>query len=386
MTELLALKQTIQHRFNRLTLSLQGAQNAMGINSEQQIAAENSIQNDNRRELLRIEKQAIRDKQLNQRSHENFVNSVRDMVLQEVFERVEKTIADEEFIFNKVLNFDERLPPLLDALSVKATSISKIEPLAADIPWLYDELIKLVNSPKYRRTDGRGKVLIVDTLKVALTFLGFENLKLIIPSLAFRRLLPQITDPFPEIKIRLWQSAIGTSKSCKKLARMVQVDSGQAFVLGLFHDVGKIVLVRLYFKLFDEVQREAMIEAHDEKKREEHSALMEIKPSDEFLTRLFDAFAGKLSASLITRMGFKRLFIANAMDDYVQHPAIANMSAMGKVLAQGIAYNQYRTLKQYKLIGMDEARDFLKQFYFPKGALSELKTVDLRQLDIEISE
>ena len=386
MTELKALKDSIHSRFNHLTLSLGEAQLSMGMTPEGTVAYELTEQSDARRELLRVEKQAIRDKQLNQKSEQNYVNSIRELVHTEMYTRIKQRLVDENLIFNKVLGFDERMSPLLDLLSVKASSISKIEPAAANMPWLYDDLIKTVNMPKYRRTDARGKVVAVESLKVALSFLGIENLKMIVPSLAFRRWIPQITDPYPEIKNRLWEASVGTAMSCKKIAQLSKVDENHAFVLGLFHDVGKIIIVKLFFKLFDEVQREALIEAHNEKKREEHSALTQIQPSGQFLIQLIDELAYPLSARLIKKMQFRRIFIADAMAEYAQNQAVTFMSPMAKVLAQGIAYNRYRTLKHHKMINMDEAKEFLRQFYFPKGALSVLKATDLRHLDIKMDE
>lgn len=386
MADLRVLKNNIHDRFDRLTISLAKTQLSMGIQPEGKVSFEVSEQGDARRKLLRVEKQAIRDKELNRKSQQNYVDSIRELVHAAVLERVQAALVDEEALLIKVLGYDERLTELLDSLAVRASSISKIEPAAANMPWLYDDIIKMVNSPKYKRFDARGKVVVLENFKVALSFLGIDNLKMVVPTLAFKRWLPQITDPYPDIKKRLFEAAIGTSVSCKKIAKLNDVSENQAFLLGLFHDLGKLVITRLYFKFFEEVQRDALIEAHDNKKREEHSALSQIVPSDEYLMSLFDQFAYPISAKLISKMNFKRVFIAAAMEEFSQNIPIASMTPMGKVLAQGVAYNRYRTLKMNKLIDLEDSKDFLRQFNFPRGALSLLKITDLRQLDIELDQ
>ncbi len=386
MTDPQELKNAIHDRFDKLTISRVNTQLSMGIQPEGVVTYEVSEQGDARRKLLRVEKQAIKDKELNQKSQQNYIDSIRTLVHQELFKRIETIIHDEENLLTQVLGYDERLTELLDLLAVRASSISKIEPAAANMPWLYEDIIKMVNSPKYKRYDARGKVVVLENFKVALSFLGIDNLKMVVPTLAFKRWLPQITDPYPEIKKRLFETAIGTSVSCKKIASLSDVNDDQAFLLGLFHDVGKLVITRLYFKHFEEIQREALIEAHDNKKREEHSALSQITPSDEYIISLYDQFAYKISAGLIERMKFKRIYIANAMKEFSQNIPITKMSPMTRVLAQGVAYNKYRMLKVNKLISLDESKDFLRQFAFPKGALSLLKTTDLRQLDIELDQ
>jgi len=382
MSEHLILKKEINARFNHLTVSLRLAQKAMGMEPES-IAFELTEQSDARRTLLRVEKQAIRDKELNQRSHQSFVNSIREMLHNEIITRLKERFKDPQALFHDVLGFDDRLPELLDLLSTKACSISKIESSAANMPWLYDELIKLINTPKYRRYDAKGKVVVVESLKVALSFLGIGNLKMIIPSIALRRCLPQITDPFPEIKNKIQEAAIGTAMSCKRIAQVSDVDEFTTFTLGMFHDLGKIVVIRLFFKTFDEVQREALIEAQDGRKRDEHLALGEIEPSDQFITNIIDQYSYPLNAKFFEIMGFKRLFVTDAMNEFSQNKAVIHMSPYAKVLAQAVAYNRYRTLKSNKMISMDEAKEYLRQFHFPKGALSVLKNTDLRELDLE---
>ena len=254
------------------------------------------------------------------------------------------------------------------------------------MPWFYDDLIRMVNMPKYRRTDAKGKVIAVETLRVALSYFGIENLKLVVPSLAFRRWIPQITDPYPEIKTRLWESALGTAITCKRIAEFSKVDPAHAFILGLFHDVGKMVVIRLYFRVFDEIQREALIEAHEARKREEHAALTKIEPSSDFLQHMLDLHARQLSSQLINKMGFKRVFIAPAIQEYADDITITKMCPLAVVLSQGKAYSNYRMLKANKLINMEEAKEYLRHFRMPAGALSALKTTDLRQLNLTLDD
>lgn len=386
MNEPQALRKTIEYRAEKLFLSLAEVQQHTGIAVEGVVTFDETEQNNARRELLRVEKQAIRDKELNRKSEESFINSIRDMVNDTLRERLVEALADEENLYNKIVGFDDNLPPLLDGLSVRASSISKIEPLAAAMPWLYEDLIKMVNMPKYRRTDAKGKVVLVDSLRVALSFLGIENLKLVVPSLAFRRWVPQITDPYPDIKTRMWQHSLGTAMACRAIATFSKAEPGHAFTLGMLHDIGRIAIVRLYFRLFDAVQRDALVETHEAKKREENAALTKITPSGDFLIELLQEYAPQVSAKLIKRMPFKRIFIADAMSEVAEGKPITHMSPLGKTLAQARAYNFYRMLKGHKLISMDEAKGYLRQFYMPAGALSVLKTTDLRHLNLEIEE
>lgn len=380
------ISQTINSRYNMMMLDTERAQDESGVDGDEKITFEDTEQGNSRRALLRVEKLAMRDKELNKKSEQHYINGIRDLVHESLLVRFKSSLEDTDHLYKKVLGFDENLPALLDMLTVKAASISKIEPLAAAMPWLYEDLIKMVNTPKYRRVDAKGKVIPVETLRVALSFLGIENLKIVVPSLAFRRWIPQITDPYPKIKTRIWEEALAVAISAKKIAELSQVEPSHAFILGLFHDVGRILVVRLYFRLFDQVQQEALVEAHNDKKKEEHAALTKIVPSTTFLNFLLEEYATKLSSRMIERMGMQRIFIAAAMQEFSDSIAAKDALPMTNVLFQANAYAKYRMLKGYKLISLDESKDYLRQYAFPAGALGTLKATDLRHLNLSLEE
>jgi hypothetical protein len=385
MPEKQSVLQQIEHRFTSLQIGVDMAKRAKATENENPDNFLPEVQ-ESGRQLLRVEKQAKRDKTLNQKHHQNFLDSLLEKLNQELIVRLEEKLEDTELLYSRILGVHENLPDVLDVMAVRASSIGRIEPLVATIPWLHTDLVKMINMPRYRRTDKKGKVIPVDSLRVALSFMGIENLKMVIPALAFRRWTPQITDPFPNIKTRLWEHSIGTALSCKKIAEMGELDAGQAFTLGMLHDIGKIVLVRLYFRLFDEVQRDALAEAHAEKMKEEHSALSELQPSGEFLGEILARHGLAISSRLIERMDLRRVFITPAMHEVADNKPLSEMSELGKVLAQGAAYSKYRMLKTYRLINMDEAKAYLKLFRMPPGALATLKVTDLKRLNLSFEE
>ncbi|ALS99944.1 HDOD domain-containing protein [Lacimicrobium alkaliphilum] len=385
MPEQQSVLQQIEHRFTSLQIGVDMAKRATATGND---SPDNFLPEveESGRQLLRVEKQAKRDKTLNQKHHQNFLDSLLEQLNRELEVRLEEKIQDTELLYSRILGVHENLPDVLDVMAVRASSIGRIEPLVATIPWLHTDLVKMINMPRYRRTDKKGKVIPVDSLRVALSFMGIENLKMVIPALAFRRWTPQITDPFPNIKTRLWEHSIGTALSCKKIAEMGEMDAGQAFTLGMLHDIGKIVLVRLYFRLFDEVQRDAIAEAHAEKMKEEHSALSELQPSGEFLREILTKHGLAISSRLIERMDLRRVFITPAMHEVADNKPLSEMSDLGKVLAQGAAYSKYRMLKTYRLINMEEAKAYLKLFRMPPGALAKLKVTDLKRLNLSFEE
>ncbi len=380
------IRKEIDYRLYNLFMRLDRGQEAAGVEVEGKVRAEQSEQFNARRELLDVEVLAKRDMELNKRSRQNYLDSVSKIVHDEVFKRMQVKMENMDILFNEVLQFDPDIPAILDLLSVRAVSIAKLEPLIASVPWMAADILKLVNSPKHRKTDRLGKVIKVENLRMALSFIGIDNLKILIPSMAFKRWIPKITDPYPGFKNKIWEHTLATALSARKIAEVSKVDDNQAYVLGMFHDLGKLVIAKMFFKLFDSVHREALMEAHKAQKRDEHEALTKIGPSPEFWFQMMWKYSIPLSTKIIGHMSMKRVFILPAMEEFTQKVAISDMMPLARVLVQANGYAKYRVLKSYKLINMDEAKEYLKTFRMPAGAMALLKTTDVRVLPLSFED
>jgi hypothetical protein len=376
------MEQQIAQRLNDLFIDIKIAQDNLAQEGQPKANAVEIEQQKTARKLLTVEKQAIRERDLNQKMEINFLLSVSEQIDEEVELRMQPFLEDTEHLYNKVIGIDEDLPELLDAASVKAASISKAEPIASNISWLYNDLLKLVNQPKYQRTNSKGKVILVDSMRAGLGFFGIENLSMIVTSLAFKRWLPQITDPFPDIKHRIWEEALGTAISCKQIASISNINPQHAFCLGMLQALGKIVVTRLYFRIFEQVQQEALNETEKKRQHEEHKALQRVSPSGNFLVGLVNQYAFDASTRLVKHMNLQRIPILHAMLELNSDAPPQELSAMAKLLKQGQTYAQYRMLKRHKLITLEQSKELIRSAQMPKGSLELLKLTDLRSLGL----
>lgn len=380
----------IKQRFKALFLDLKAAQQVPCNEGKPSLDAVEIEQSKTARSLLQVEKQAIREKDLNIKSDISFLNTITDQINIEVEKRFTDSIKDISYLYSKIIAIDDALPKLLDLVGLKTATISKVEPLASELPWLFNDLMKFVNQPKYQRLDNKGKVVLVETMRMGLVFFGLDNLAIILSSLAFKRSLPQITDPYPQIKLRIWEEALATAISCKQIASLVGVNQNHAFCLGMLQMTGKVVVTKLYFKLFESVLREALIETQNAQEHEKHSALTRITPSGKFLNQLIDKYAQSISAKLIDKMAMRRVFIANAMFEVGNAASADNnrlledLSPLALVLNKGRAYAQYRMLKEHKLIDLQQSKDFIRTLRMPIGSLELLKKTDLHSINLSI--
>jgi SepF-like predicted cell division protein (DUF552 family) len=372
---------TIDDRFENMIISPERVLEMLGRRKVGEVSFEQSEQGDARRLLLHVEKVAIENKRLQEKTEASYLESVSHHLHEILLGELTEQLGYTDELVQNVLNLPENIGELLDALSVKACSVSKLEPIAATMPWLYDELIVVVNTPQFRRKDSRGRIIVVETLRTALSFLGIENLRTLIPSLILKRAMPQITDPYPLIKQKLTPYTTGVAITAKRLAALTDLNKNQAYTLAMLSNLGRCVVTRLYFKLFDKIQLHLLQECQKDKEQKRHEALLKVAPSANHLIALQQEFADAVSADILEWMHLMRLPIAEPMRACADKVP-AQSKTLSKILHQARTYTQIRMLHQLKLVEMKEVKPLFMEQRYPAGALEKLKEIDIFTLPL----
>ncbi|MEG3766331.1 HDOD domain-containing protein [Alteromonas sp. 14N.309.X.WAT.G.H12] len=370
----------LDERFDNLLITPARVAQMLGKRSPGEVSFDESEQNNARRRLLHVEKVAIKNKQIQADKDASYLDRVNAMLHQRVFNQIQGHFSKPQTVFKDILGLDENIAPLLDILSVKSTSISRIEPHAAALPWLYEELLSVVNAPKFRRRDARGKVIPVETLRTALSFLGINNLRLLLPYIILRKALPKITDPFPEIKNRLLQYAQGTALTLRELAPANDIEPHEAYTVGIFSQLGRCAIVRLYFKYFEQVQIEMLQEAEAERETTLHAALTKLPASANYLIAIQNMYADTLNAHIVKHMHFSHLPLAST---YLACVEPANESnALADLLSSAQQYTSIRMLHQSQFLDKQEIASALANIALTRAQRDHLKMVDIFQLPL----
>ncbi len=373
----------LDERFDIFLLMPERVRQMMGKAGPADIRYQESEQADSRRRLLHVERVAIQNRVLQARQYADLQDEACHLLHAQLLPLLSEQMQDSTAIFNQVLQLSDPVTALLESLSNDNASISSIERDAASLPWVYDYLLPVVNSPQYRRRDARGRVIVVDTLRTALSFLGIENLQILIPSLIIRRALPATTDPFPRLKTSLSHYTLIAANSARILGPLTGVPALQAFMFTHLVQLGKCALFRLYFRTFDQVQRSMLAQAQKERQRELHEALLPQQPSAEFLLAMMHEFSEPIAQALFEHMLFNRLPFNLAMQQVIAAPAPTRSdNGLAHTYRLAEAYAKVRMLSAYKLVDANEVRHYLRDYAFPLGAIQELVKADLATLPL----
>ncbi len=142
-------------------------------------------------------------------------------------------------ILDKAIKLTSDLQTDIDVLS---HTISVDQSLTAKV-------ISLSNSPIY------GQIRKISSISEAIKILGFSQVKSMIitaTSLQFFKSGSQIN-----IAMALWHHSLSTAIACKLIAKKIgKIDKEEAYLAGLLHDIGKMVLLKTVPKLYTSIIEE----------------------------------------------------------------------------------------------------------------------------------
>ena len=104
-------------------------------------------------------------------------------------------------------------------------------------------IIRIANSVYFRR-GAEAK-----DIEKAVAAIGLDELRCLISATMLRSLL----QGKHIAREQLWANAVATAIACRMLSRQTNIDEGEAFLCGLLHDVGKLIMVRRGSKLYENV-------------------------------------------------------------------------------------------------------------------------------------
>ena len=339
---------------------------------------QNSEQTFARRELLEVEEQAKQDKIIEAHGQNFFRNQVMSTFFSKLSAQVIAEFDNKESFYANFLNIEDAAPDILEILSLRAASLNRITPLVKSLPWLADEVVNLVNKPQYRK---RANVKVNDPT-LAISFIGLENLKLIVPTFILKHALPTNTDPYPLMKRKLWNDGLSVALTTKVLADFHGIEWFTAFTAGMLSNIGYLAVLSCFLTKYNEMHNAELRQAYDNRDKRLHDILVQSEISPELLLKMIVSHSSKVGANLIELMRFDRLLITEPIFDLAYTQDLEKMSPVAQLVAKARAYIAYRSLTKEDLIDKDEAKLLLTSVNFSAEEIALLKKSDIDHLKL----
>lgn len=371
---------TIYHRAICLSISNEFAQQQKAEIFSAQL--QNDKQQTFRRELLAVEQEANHEKIVEQHNKMHFKHEVTHKLLDKVYAQITEELSDKDALFSDVLKVAPQTCEILEVLSVKAASLKRITPLVADLPWLSNDLLSLVNKPQYRKNSE----IQVNKPNLAVSYVGLDNLKTIMPTFIFKQWLPNSSSAFPMMKRKLWQDSLATALASKVLAKNEGFDEYQAFTAGMLSNIGIIAIQKIFTKVYNSIHQADLKEAYINRDKHLHDTLNEIEVTPEFILEIISTHSSQLTSDIIELMQFKRLYITNAMHEISSNTERKSMTKLSQILIKAKSYIAFRNLAKERIITTEESKSWLSHAGLTAKEVSLLKKSDIDHIKLNFGE
>jgi len=367
----------IYHRALRLVISKDFADQQ---NGKYQVAPQqDGEQHNRRRELLEVEAEANKTKIIEEYGQSHFKEQMMAQFYARVTKKVNLEFDNKENLYNNILQVEDAAASIMELLSVKAASIKRIIPLIQALPWLADELISLVNKPQYRK---RADIQVTDA-SLAISYIGLDNLKLVVPTFILKHWLPTSTSPYSLMKRKLWNEGLSVALASSVLAEQEGLDAFAGFAAGMLSNFGLIAVTRCFVNTYNEIYKEELREAYDTRDKRLHDVMADFDSSPQLLHEQLIARSSHISAEMVELMRFDRLPITEIMFDLAHTSDIKKMCPIARIITKAKTYIIYRSLAKEDLIDNQEALAIFSAVNLTKKNISLLKKSDIDHIKLQ---
>lgn len=152
------------------------------------------------------------------------------------------------------------LSKLLSMMENEMTDASDIANILSRDPAMASKILKVANSAYYGFSQG------ITSMEKAVPLLGFNMVKSLALSIGVVSNLSSAEESPGFSRKGLWIHSLATATAMREMENRFEnrSENEHLFILGLLHDVGKIVLDQFFFELFQEALQEANKAGEDE--------------------------------------------------------------------------------------------------------------------------
>lgn len=236
---------------------------------------------------------------------------------------------------------------LLLKLNDDAAGADEVVKLIEQDAGLAADVLKAANSAYFRRS-----VEEVTNLRQVLLAMGFNGVKAVVSSVLLEPVVNIKPIYFRMFGQHLWDHSLHCAHACRCLAWGQKADSYSSYLVGLIHDIGKILIFQL---LVESIQK-----FHPEMQPRPHFFVKVIINNPMPLSRMI-ADSWKFPPDMLTALG-----------EIVRRPPYQEMSSMGRTLFFGNLLAEAHDLLQRKRFSEQIVNEFLKGFGMNLDLIKEI--------------
>ncbi|MBR9727697.1 HDOD domain-containing protein [Shewanella intestini] len=345
------------------------------------VANELHAEVDNDANKLEIEREAIRLRIEQQALSQVTFKAVSNQLTWTVNNAIELDLASPKLMLEQS-GIDQKQILLIEQLVKKEPSFKQMQPLIENISWLSRDLVTLMNSPSSKHRRPQSTDVKLKDLKLALNYIGIENLQIFIPSNCFKQWLPSGNANVLWTTRKLWRYSMVTAIAAKALSQLHGLNSSLIYSSALMYQMGTAVILNTSMMQYDKTWGDWLREASKAREKEVYDAVMATEFPASNVLKLILEYGHQLNWQLMTLMDFENSQLTHVLKELDQDYHFNELSVSAATVAKASCYAKVYLLSELNLIEPNEMKVMFDYYQFTEEELAHLKLQNYRNLDL----
>lgn len=156
-----------------------------------------------------------------------------------IYHQVSAHIENQDKFSKYVPSAPTLLVQLMDTLKSEAANFKKIQDIIKADPGLTGQIIRISNSPLYRRRSED-----ITSIDKAISMLGFDEIMQVASAVMMRKVFHIESQRYRKPVSQVWKHCLKSAEACLLLADRTQEFRG--YLLGLIHEIGRISILSCF--------------------------------------------------------------------------------------------------------------------------------------------
>ncbi|TAN51803.1 MAG: HDOD domain-containing protein [Methylococcaceae bacterium] len=207
-------------------------------------------------------------------------------------------------------------------------------------PAIASEVLRMSNSPLFHVGHEQ-----VENLDRAVQLLGFNTLRTVINAVLLKRMMNIPPIYFKMYGQYLWKHSVDCAQACQALSKQSGVaDPFNAYIVGLLHDVGKLVIFRL---LIDTLRKNP-----------------DLNPRGGVFSKIVSENSMRLSVKLARQWDMPH-YLLQAFEEQIGEKPYAECSAYGFILKQANTVAEFKLIAEMTAKNQAKLDELIEQYCIP---------------------
>ncbi|MGX9460759.1 HDOD domain-containing protein [Shewanella sp. A14] len=330
---------------------------------------------------LDIERQALKLRLEKQTNEKNVYLEVSEQLTHTVNNALEHQLIFPQMIL-EASGISESQILLLDLLLRSDLNINRLRPIIESINWLSRDLIHVINSPASSHRRHKNTDTQVTDIKLALNYIGIENLRLLIPYFCLRNWLPSGNTNLLWITRKLWRYSIVSAIAAQTLAELHNEESNLSFSCALMYQFSTSIMLSLSGRIFDKTCGAWLEEASHSRDKQVYDAIMATEFPTEAVLEQVMQHSHRLNWQILTLLKFEDSPITHVLKELDHDYHFTELSVDAAIVAKASCYAKVFLLEEQQKIDPQEKRIMFDYYQFSPQELIRLKGKNFRKLDL----